>query len=179
MSVPTNQWNAMRTPSLPSRSSLGRLLGLACLSLVAACGGDDIKPEVFSAPALFSAPTAAPALVSADRIVTLQTRTMLAGLACGSSWGDPQAFARYARFTVRNAAVLRRSQQAMADRMGGMATFDRLHTEMSNGESIRLQAMGAPAYCVQMREPFYTTVAIEPEELDRWAVIQEASAQLR
>ena len=104
---------------------------------------------------------------------------MLAGLACGSSWGDPQAFARYARFTVRNAAVLRRSQQAMADRMGGMATFDRLHTEMSNGESIRLQAMGAPAYCAWMREPFYTTVAIEPEELDRWAVIQEASAQLR
>ena len=175
MSVPTNQWNAMRTPSLPSRSSLGRLLGLACLSLVAACGGGDIKPEVSSAP------TAAPALVSAsaDRIVTLQTRTMLAGLACGSSWDDPQAFARYARFTVRNAAVLRRSQQAMADRMGGMATFDRLHTEMSNGESIRLQAMGAPAYCVQMREPFYTMVAIEPEELDRWAVIQEASAQLR
>jgi hypothetical protein len=172
VSVPTNQWNAMRTPSLPSRSSLGRLLGLACLSLVAACGGD-IKPEVSSAP------TAAPALVSADRIVTLQTRTMLAGLACGSSWGDPQAFARYARFTVRNAAVLRRSQQAMADRMGGMATFDRLHTEMSNGESIRLQAMGAPAYCAWMREPFYTTVAIEPEELDRWAVIQEASAQLR
>jgi hypothetical protein len=159
----------MRTPSLPSRSSLGRLLGLACLSLVAACGGGDIKPEVSSAPAL----------VSADRIVTLQTRTMLAGLACGSSWGDPQAFARYARFTVRNAAVLRRSQQAMADRMGGMAAFDRLHTEMSNGESIRLQAMGAPAYCAQMRDPFYTTVAIEPDELDRWAVIQEASAQLR
>ena len=170
MSVPTNQWNAMRTPSLPSRSSLGHLLGLACLSLMAACGGGDIKPDVSSA---------APALVSADRIVTLQTRTMLAGLACGSSWGDPQAFARYAQFTIRNAAVLRRSQQAMADRMGGMATFDRLHTEMSNGESIRLQAMGAPAYCVQMREPFYTTVAIEPEELDRWAVIQEASAQLR
>jgi len=163
----------MRTPSLPSRSSLGRLLGLACLSLVAACGGGDIKPEVSSAP------TAAPALVSADRIVTLQTRTMLAGLACGSSWGDPQAFARYARFTVRNAAVLRRSQQAMADRMGGMAAFDRLNTEMSNGESIRLQAMGAPAYCAQMRDPFYTTVAIEPDELDRWAVIQEASAQLR
>ncbi len=172
MSVPTNQWNAMRTPSLPSRSSLGRLLGLACLSLVAACGGD-IKPEVSSTP------NAAPALVSADRIVTLQTRTMLAGLACGSSWSDPQAFARYARFTVRNAAVLRRSQQAMADRMGGMATFDRLHTEMSNGESIRLQAIGAPAYCAWMREPFYTTVALEPEELDRWAVIQEASAQLR
>ncbi len=167
--MPTNQWNAMRTLSLPSRSSLGRLLGLACLSLVAACGGGDIKPEV----------SAAPALASADRIVTLQTRTMLAGLACGSSWGDPQAFARYARFTVRNAAVLRRSQQVMADRMGGMATFDRLHTEMSNGESIRLQAMGAPAYCAWMREPFYTTVAIEPEELDRWAVIQEASAQLR
>ena len=166
----------MRTPSLPTRSSLGRLLGLACLSLVAACGGGDIKPEVSSSS---STPNAAPTLVSADRIVTLQTRTMLAGLACGSSWGDPQAFARYARFTVRNAAVLRRSQQAMADRMGGMATFDRLHTEMSNGESIRLQAMGAPAYCAWMREPFYTTVAIEPEELDRWAVIQEASAQLR
>jgi len=174
VSVPTNQWNAMRTPSLPSRSSLGRLLGLACLSLVAACGGDDIKPEVSSAPTALALVSA-----SADRIVTLQTRTMLAGLACGSSWGDPQAFARYARFTVRNAAVLRRSQQAMADRMGGMATFDRLHTEMSNGESIRLQAMGAPAYCAWMREPFYTTVAIEPEELDRWAVIQEASAQLR
>ena len=172
MSVLTNQWNAMRTPSLPNRLSLGRLLGLACLSLVAACGGGDIKPEVSSAaPALVSA--------SADRIVTLQTRTMLAGLACGSSWNDPQAFARYAQFTIRNAAVLRRSQQAMADRMGGMATFDRLHTEMSNGESIRLQAMGAPAYCAWMREPFYTTVAIEPEELDRWAVIQEASAQLR
>jgi hypothetical protein len=161
----------MRTSSLPSRSSLGRLLGLSCLLVLAACGGD-IKPEVSStAPALVSAP--------ADRIVALQTRTMLAGLACGPSWGDPEAFARYARFTVRNAAVLRRSQQAMADRMGGMAAFDRLHTEMSNGESIRLQAVGAPAYCARMREPFYTTVAIGPDELDRWAVIQEASAQLR
>jgi hypothetical protein len=164
----------MRTPSLPSRSSLGRLLGLSCLLALAACGGGDTRPEVSSTP------TAAPALVSApaDRIVTLQTRTMLAGLACGPSWGDPQAFARYARFTVRNAAVLRRSQQAMADRVGGMAAFDRLHTEMANGESIRLLAVGAPAYCARMREPFYTTVAIEPEELDRWAVIQEASAQL-
>jgi hypothetical protein len=165
----------MRIPSLPSRSSLGRLLGLSCLSLVAACGGGDTRPEVSSAP------TAAPTLVSAppDRIVALQTRTMLAGLACGPSWGDAQAFARYARFTVRNAAVLRRSQQAMADRVGGMAMFDRLHTEMANGESIRLLAVGAPAYCAQMRDPFYTTVAIEPDELDRWAVIQEASAQPR
>jgi hypothetical protein len=162
----------MRIPSLHNRSSLGRLLGLSCLLALAACGGGDIKPEVSSAaPALVSAP--------ADRIVTLQTRTMLAGLACGPSWSDPQAFARYARFMVRNAAVLRRSQQAMADRLGGMAAFDRLHTEMSNGESIRMLAMGAPAYCVQMRDPFYTTVAIEPDELDRRAVIQEASAQLR
>ena len=161
----------MPIPSLHNRSSLGRLLGLSCLLILAACGGD-IKPEVSSAaPALVSAP--------ADRIVTLQTRTMLAGLACGPSWDDPQAFARYARFTVRNAAVLRRSQQAMADRLGGMAAFDRLHTEMANGESIRLLAVGAAAYCARMREPFYTTVAIGPDELDRWAVIQEASAQLR
>ena len=161
----------MRTPSLPSRSSLGRLLGLSCLLALAACGGDT-RPEVSAtAPALVSAP--------ADRIVALQTRTMLAGLACGPSWGDPQAFARYARFTVRNAAVLRRSQQAMADRLGGMAAFDRLHTEMANGESIRLLAVGAPAYCARTREPFYTTVAIGPDELDRWAVIQEASAQPR
>ena len=79
--------------------------------------------------------------------------------------------------TPARAVRVRRSQQEMANRMGGIAAFDRLHTEMSNGESIRLQAMGAPAYCARMRDPFYTTVAIEPHELDRWAVIQEASAQ--
>ena len=70
---------------------------------------------------------------SADRVVSLQTRTMLAGLACGSAWADPQAFARYASFTVRNADILRRSQRELAERMGGMAEFDQMHTRISNG----------------------------------------------
>jgi len=102
---------------------------------------------------------------------------MLAGLACGPAWGDSQAFLRYANFTVRNASVLRRSQQEMAERMGGISAFDRFHTEISNGESKRMQVLGAMTYCAQMREPFYATVDVEPDELDRWALIQEASLQ--
>jgi hypothetical protein len=114
---------------------------------------------------------------SADRIVALQTRTMLAGLACGSEWGDPQAFVRYANFTVRNAAVLRRSQQELAERMGGMEEFDRMHTRISNGESKRMLAMGGSAYCAEMRGPFYIAVSLDPEGLARESQVAQASAQ--
>ncbi|WP_158046738.1 hypothetical protein [Skermanella pratensis] len=110
---------------------------------------------------------------SADRIVSLQTRTMLAGLACGHVWGDPAAFARYASFTNRNAEVLRRSQHELADRMGGMAEFDRMHTRISNGESMRLLAMGDQYYCSEMRGPFYTAVAMSPDELARQSQVAQ------
>jgi hypothetical protein len=104
---------------------------------------------------------------SADRVVALQTKTMLAGLACGPAWGDSNAFARYASFTVRNADILRRSQRELADRMGGMEAFDRMHTRISNGESMRMLTLGNPLYCSQMREPFYSAVSLYPEELMR------------
>ncbi|UEM19675.1 hypothetical protein JL100_021645 [Skermanella mucosa] len=110
---------------------------------------------------------------SADRIVSLQTRTMLAGLACGRVWGDPTAFARYASFTNRNAAILRRSQHELADRMGGMAEFDKMHTRISNGESLRLLAMGDQYYCSEMRGPFYTAVAMGPDELARQSQVAQ------
>src|SRR3954465_15951988 len=71
---------------------------------------------------------------SADRVVSLQTRTMLAGLACGTAWADPQAWPDYASFTVRNAEILRGGQRELAERMGGMAAFDEMHTRLSNGE---------------------------------------------
>jgi hypothetical protein len=167
----------MRTPSPLNGSSPGRLLTMSsllgtCLLGLAACGGGaEIRPEV-----VLNSPTTATA-PPADRIVSLQTRTMLAGLACGPAWGDPQAFVRYANFTVRNASVLRRSQHEMAERMGSMSAFDRFHTEISNGESMRMQVLGAISYCTQMREPFYATVAVEPDELDRWALVQQASLQ--
>jgi len=112
---------------------------------------------------------------SADRVVSLQTRTMLAGLACGPAWNDPQAFARYARFTVRNAEILRRSQRELADRMGSMAEFDRMHTRISNGESMRMLEMGNSNYCEEMREPFYVTVALDPEGLTRESLVAQAS----
>jgi hypothetical protein len=112
---------------------------------------------------------------SADRVVSLQTRTMLAGLACGPAWGDPQAFARYASFTVRNADILRRSQHELADRMGGMAEFDRMHTRISNGESMRMMRMGNSNYCAVMREPFYTAIALDPDGLTKESLVADAS----
>jgi hypothetical protein len=112
---------------------------------------------------------------SADRVVSLQTRTMLAGLACGPAWADPQAFARYASFTVRNADILRKSQHELAERMGGMAEFDQMHTRISNGESMRMLRMGNSNYCAVMREPFYTAVALNPEELTKETVVAQAS----
>jgi hypothetical protein len=112
---------------------------------------------------------------SADRVVSLQTRTMLAGLACGPVWADPQAFARYASFTVRNADILRRSQRELAERMGGMAAFDQMHTRISNGESMRMLRMGNSNYCAVMREPFYSAVALNPEELTKESVVAQAS----
>jgi hypothetical protein len=112
---------------------------------------------------------------SADRVVSHQTRTKLAGLACGPAWGDPQAFARYASFTVRNADILRRSQHELADRMGGMAEFDRMHTRISNGESMRMMRMGNSNYCAVMREPFYTAIALDPDGLTKESLVADAS----
>jgi hypothetical protein len=42
---------------------------------------------------------------------------------------------------------------------------------------MRMQTLGAMNYCAQMREPFYSTVVVEPDELDRWALVQQASLQ--
>jgi hypothetical protein len=142
---------------------------LLCASVLAGCAET-------SDPVLEAAKT--PLMLgesSADRVVSLQTRTMLAGLACGPAWSDPQAFARYASFTVRNADILRRSQRELADRMGGMAEFDQMHTRISNGESMRMMRMGNSNYCAVMREPFYTAVALNPEELTRESLVAQVS----
>jgi hypothetical protein len=138
---------------------------LLCASVLAGCAE---TPD----PVLEAAQT--PLMLgesSADRVVSLQTRTMLAGLACGSAWGDPQAFARYASFTVRNADILRRSQRELAERMGGMTEFDQMHTRISNGESMRMLRMGNSNYCAVMRDSFYTAVALNPEELTRESLV--------
>ena len=162
----TCQWAAMKNlfMNIGSISSV-----LLCASVLTGCAA---TPD----PVLEAART--PLMLgegSADRVVSLQTRTMLAGLACGPAWGDPQAFARYASFTVRNADILRQSQRELADRMGGMAEFDRMHTRISNGESMRMLRMGNSNYCAVMREPFYTAIALDPEGLTKESLVAEAS----
>jgi len=158
-------------------SKLGAIGGIMfCTLVLAGCAEKpDSVLETAQAPLMLGNGSAVGG--SADRIVSLQTRTMLAGLACGTHWGDPQAFARYAGFTVRNAEVLRRSQHELAERMGGMAEFDRMHTRISNGESKRMLDMGGPNYCAEMRGPFYTAVALDPEGLTRQSLVAEASLQ--
>jgi hypothetical protein len=159
-------WASMKTSFKSSVSLCGILL---CSALLAGCAET-------SDPVLETAKT--PLMLGetpADKVVSLQTRTMLAGLACGPAWGDPQAFARYASFTVRNAAILRSSQRELADRMGSMAEFDQMHTRISNGESMRMLRMGNANYCALMREPFYVTVAMDPEGLTRESQVAQIS----
>jgi hypothetical protein len=156
----------MKTSFKSSVSLCGILL---CSALLAGCAET-------SDPVLETAKT--PLMLGetpADKVVSLQTRTMLAGLACGPAWGDPQAFARYASFTVRNAEILRNSQRELADRMGSMAEFDQMHTRISNGESMRMLRMGNANYCALMREPFYVAVAMDPEGLTRESQIAQVS----
>ncbi|GEO41584.1 hypothetical protein GGE65_006642 [Skermanella aerolata] len=156
----------MKTSFKSSVSLCGILL---CSALLAGCAET-------SDPVLETAKT--PLMLGetpADKVVSLQTRTMLAGLACGPAWGDPQAFARYASFTVRNAAILRSSQRELADRMGSMAEFDQMHTRISNGESMRMLRMGNANYCALMREPFYVAVAMDPEGLTRESQVAQIS----
>lgn len=159
-------WVSMKTSFKSSVSLCGILL---CSALLAGCAET-------SDPVLETAKT--PLMLGetpADKVVSLQTRTMLAGLACGPAWGDPQAFARYASFTVRNAEILRNSQRELADRMGSMAEFDQMHTRISNGESMRMLRMGNANYCALMREPFYVAVAMDPEGLTRESQIAQVS----
>ncbi|QQP93038.1 hypothetical protein IGS68_28135 (plasmid) [Skermanella sp. TT6] len=114
-----------------------------------------------------------PSLTMADRVVALQTQTMLAGLACGRVWADPSAFQRYADFTVRNSSLLRRSQSEVAGRLGGVEAFDRMHTRISNGESRRLIDLGDAVYCAEMRKPFYVVVALDEPRLAGMAMDHE------
>jgi hypothetical protein len=106
-----------------------------------------------------------PNLTMADRVVALQTQTMLAGLACDKVWGDASAFQRYADFTVRNSSLLRSSQLDVAARLGGLAHFDKMHTRISNGESKRLIALGDMTYCAEMKKPFYVVVSLDAQRL--------------
>src|SRR5687767_12947886 len=102
----TCQWAAMKN-LFKNIGSIGGIL--LCASVLTGCAE---TPD----PVLEAAQT--PLMLgesSADRVVSLQTRTMLAGLACGPAWADPQAFARYASFTVRNADILRKSQHELAE----------------------------------------------------------------
>ncbi|EWY37619.1 hypothetical protein N825_17305 [Skermanella stibiiresistens SB22] len=140
---------------------------LFCASILAGCSGTtDPVLETAQTPMMLGDS-------AADRVVSLQTRTMLAGLACGAQWNDPQAFSRYASFTVRNAEIIRHSQRELAERMGGLSEFDQMHTRISNGESMRMLNMGDAAYCSEMRMPFYTAVSLEPDELTRRSVVAE------
>jgi hypothetical protein len=106
-----------------------------------------------------------PDLTMADRIVALQTQTMLAGLACDKAWGDAAAFQRYADFTVRNSSLLRSSQLDVAARLGGLEHFDKMHTRISNGESKRLIDLGDMTYCAEMKKPFYVVVSLDAQRL--------------
>jgi hypothetical protein len=142
---------------------------LLCSALLAGCAEtSDPVLETATTPLMLGE-------TPADKVVSLQTRTMLAGLACGPAWGDPQAFARYASFTVRNAEILRNSQRELADRMGSMAEFDQMHTRISNGESMRMLRMGNANYCSLMREQFYVAVAMDPEGLTRESQLTQVS----
>jgi hypothetical protein len=114
-----------------------------------------------------------PDLTMADRVVALQTQTMLAGLACGRIWADAGAFQRYADFTIRNSSLLRRSQSDVAARLGGAEAFDRMHTRISNGESKRLIDLGDASYCAEMRKPFYIVVALDEQRLAELAMDHE------
>ena len=166
----TCQWAAMKN-LFSNIGSIGSVL--LCAAVLTGCAETSTP---VSGTALETART--PLILgesTADRVVSLQTRTMLAGLACGPAWGDPQAFARYASFTVRNAEILRRSQYEVAGRMGGLAEFDRMHTRISNGESMRMLQMGNSNYCAEMRGPFYIAVALDPEGLTRETMVAQVS----
>jgi hypothetical protein len=156
-----------------------RTLAPAALLALAACAGG-AEPEVAAGPQAVA--SAAPALclpagaTSADRMVTLHTQTMVAALGCGPFWGDGASFSRYARFVSDNDDLLSRSQAALAARVGGVSAFDRLHTQMSNAESMRMRKLGPAAYCASMKETFYAATAIDPEDLERQALFSEAAS---
>lgn len=114
-----------------------------------------------------------PNFTMADRIVALQTQTMLAGLACDKVWGDAVAFQRYADFTVRNSSLLRSSQLDVAARLGGLAHFDKMHTRISNSESKRLIDLGDMTYCAEMKKPFYVVVSLDAQRLADMAMDHE------
>lgn len=155
------------------------LLLLPVLGLVASCAGTD--DMVLDATGTVAESAAARLCLPeggtpSDRIVNLHTRTMMSGLACGPVWGDPQAFSRYAQFTVRHAELLRSAQSEVARRLGGNQAFDRMHTRMSNAESMRMRQMGPSVYCARMREPFYAAMEVSPLELEAKAVTANVSA---
>ncbi len=137
------------------------LASLLLLALLTACAGSDPSASAVDAP--FSAATADPG--AADRIVRLHTRLMVAGLACGPSWRDPQAFRHYSAFVSRNAPVLSAAQRDMAGRMGSQSGFDSAHTDLSNRESQRMIRLGTPAYCAEMRPSFYAAMAAGSHDL--------------
>lgn len=162
------------------RSATARLRSLvpAALLALAACAGGD-EPKVVQSPA---AVASAPALclpagaTPADRVVTLHTQAMVAALGCGPFWGDGLAFARYARFVSDNDDLIRASQAELAGRVGGTQAFDRLHTQLSNAESMRMRKLGPAAYCASMKETFDAATSIAPDELQRRAAISAAAS---
>lgn len=155
------------------------LILLPVLGFVASCAGTgDAIPDATgtaadSAAARLCLPEGG---TPSDRIVNLHTRTMMAGLACGPVWGDSQAFARYAQFTIRHAELLRDSQSDVARRLGGQQEFDRMHTRMSNVESMHMRQIGPSVYCARMREPFYAAMEISPLELEAKVATASVSA---
>ncbi len=141
-----------------------RLSSLVVLGLLAACAGGTPAPEV-SSTAPDSPAVPAPSTATSPQIVGLHTRLMVAGLACGPVWQDPNAYRLYAGFTVRHAGILRHAQQDMASRLGGMAAFDQRHTAMSNEESMRARVQGVAAYCAERQAEFYSATSASPGEL--------------
>lgn len=168
-----------RTRPTSGLRALHRTLAPAALLALAACAGGT-EPEVVAASRAAAPGTPALCLPAgatpADRVVTLHTQAMVAALGCGPFWGDGAAFSRYARFVSANDDLLRRSQATLAARVGGIQAFDRLHTQMSNMESMRMRQLGPATYCASMKETFYAATAIAPDELERQALFSETAS---
>ncbi|WP_207478185.1 hypothetical protein [Arenibaculum pallidiluteum] len=137
------------------------LAGLMLATLLPGCAGDGAEPSATAGLASEQAMDSG----AASRIVLLHTRLMVAGLGCGPMWQDPSAFSRYSAFVARNAQVISSAQQGVATRLGGMAAFDAEHTVLSNRESLRMNMIGMPAYCAEMRGPFYAAMLASPADL--------------
>jgi hypothetical protein len=148
-------------PSPRPKSRRLLFAGLLVAGLLPACA----SPDAGSGDVIAGSGIAAADPGASSRIVRLHTRLMVAGLACGPAWQDPQAFRRYAAFVSRNAPVLSAAQRDVARQLGGISDFDVEHTALSNRESLRMRQLGTLIYCSEMQAPFYAAMGSAAEEL--------------